>query len=73
MQPASVVDELAGEYDGRLKVAKVDVDSNNSTAMQFRIMSIPSLLLFKDGEKVDQVIGLYPKEHFVEKIEKILG
>jgi len=70
---APMVDELAGEYDGRLKVAKLDVDSNNSVAMQFRIMSIPSLLLFKNGEKVDQVIGLYPKEHFVEKIEKVLA
>lgn len=69
---APMVDELAGEYDGRLKVVKLDVDSNNATAMQFRIMSIPSLLFFKDGEKVDQVIGLYPKEHFVEKIEKLI-
>ena len=70
---APVLKELAEEYDGRLKIAKLDVDNNNATAMQFRIMSIPSLLFFKNGEKVDQIIGAYPKQHFVEKIEQILG
>jgi len=70
---APVLMELAEEYDGRLKVAKLDVDNNNATATQFRIMSIPSLLFFKNGEKVDQIIGAYPKQHFVEKIEQILS
>jgi thioredoxin-like negative regulator of GroEL len=70
---APVLVELAAEYDGRLKIAKLDVDNNNATATQFRIMSIPSLLFFKNGEKVDQVIGAFPKQHFVEKIEQILG
>ena len=70
---APVLVELAKEYDGRIKIAKVDVDNNNATATQFRIMSIPSLLFFKDGEKVDQIIGAFPKQHFVEKIEQILG
>jgi len=70
---APVLVELAEEYDGRLKVAKLDVDNNNATAAQFRIMSIPSLLFFKNGEKVDQIIGAYPKQHFVEKIEAILS
>ena len=65
--------ELAEEYDGRLKIAKLDVDSNNATAMQFRIMSIPCVMFFKNGEKVDQIIGAYPKQHFVEKIEQILS
>jgi thioredoxin 1 len=69
---APVLSELAEEYDGRLKVAKVDVDSNNAIAMQFRIMSIPSLLFFKNGEKVDQIIGAMPKQSFVEKIDKVL-
>ncbi len=70
---APVVAELAEEYQGRLKVAKVDVDNNNAVAGQYRIMSIPSLLFFKDGQKVDQIIGAVAKEHFVERITKLLG
>jgi thioredoxin 1 len=69
---APVLLELADEYDGKIKVAKLDVDKNNATAAQFRIMSIPSLLFFKGGEKVDQIIGAFPKQHFVEKIEQVL-
>jgi len=68
-----VVAELAQDYEGRLKVAKIDVDRNNVIAGQFRIMSIPSLLFFKGGEKVDQVIGAVPKQNLVHKIESILG
>jgi thioredoxin 1 len=70
---APVLEELASEYDGKIKIVKLDVDSNNATAMQYRIMSIPSLIFFKGGEKVDQVIGLYPKQHFVEKINEVIG
>ncbi len=70
---APVLNELAEEYDGRLKIVKLDVDNNNQTAMQFRIMSIPSLLFFKNGEKVDQIIGAFPKQHFVDKIEQVLS
>jgi thioredoxin 1 len=70
---APVVAELASDYQGRLKVAKVDVDKNNAIAMQYRIMSIPSLLFFKGGEKVDQVIGAVPKQSLVNKIETILN
>lgn len=70
---APIMIELADEYDGRVKFAKLDVDTNNATAAQFRIMSIPSLLFFKGGEKVDQVIGAYPKHYFVEKIEQVLA
>jgi thioredoxin 1 len=70
---APVLLELADEYDGKIKVAKLDVDKNNATAAQFRIMSIPSLLFFKGGEKVDQIIGAFPKQHFVEKIEQVLN
>jgi thioredoxin 1 len=69
---APMVAELAQDYDGRLKVAKIDVDHNNAVAGQFRIMSIPSLLLFKGGQKVDQVVGAVPKQNLVSKIESIL-
>ena len=67
-----VVAEIAEEYAGRLKVARIDVDQNSVVAGQYRIMSIPSLLLFKNGEKVDQVIGAVPKESLVQRLEAAL-
>ena len=69
----SIIEELSAEYDGRLKVVRLDVDKNNQTASQFRIMSIPSLLFFKNGEKVDQIIGAVEKRRIAEKIEGVLG
>ena len=66
------VAELASEYDGRLKVAKMDVDKNDTTAGQYRIMSIPSLVFFKKGQKVDQIVGAVPKQSMVSKIESVL-
>ena len=70
---APIVDELAGEYhDKGLKVGKLDVDSNPQTTARFRVMSIPSILFFKDGELVDQVVGAVPKPHLEEKIKKHL-
>jgi thioredoxin 1 len=68
-----IINELADEYDGKLKVARLDVDKNNQTASQYRIMSIPSLLFFKNGEKVDQVIGAVPKQHLAEKVASLVG
>ena len=68
-----VVAEIAEEYAGRLKVAKIDVDQNNGVAGQYKIMSIPSLLFFKNGEKVDQVIGAVPKDSLVQRLEAVLS
>jgi thioredoxin 1 len=68
-----VLDELAGKYEGKLKVTKVDVDANQKTAMRFNVRSIPSILFFKDGQHVDTVVGAYPKLFFEEKIEKHLS
>ena len=68
-----IIDELADEYDGKLKVARLDVDKNNQTASQYRIMSIPSLLFFKNGERVDQVIGAVPKQQLVEIVDSLVG
>ena len=68
-----VVAELAAEYKGRLKVTKVDVDKNNATAGQYRIMSIPSLLFFKGGQKVDQIVGAVAKQSLVSKIESLVN
>jgi thioredoxin 1 len=65
---APIVEELAKEYNGKLKVAKMDVDSNPKTAMDFGIRSIPTLLVFKGGTVVEQIIGAVPKRHLVDKL-----
>ena len=70
---APIIEQLAEEYDGKLKVGKVDVDANQKTAMRFNVRSIPSVLLFKNGKHIDTVVGAVPKAHLVEKIEAHLG
>jgi thioredoxin 1 len=70
---APILEEVATEYDGKLKVAKIDVDSNTKIASQYGIMSIPTLLFFKDGKLVDQVIGAMPKAQLVNRIAKVIG
>lgn len=70
---APLVEELAKEYQGRLRVAKLDVDSNQNTAARFNIRSIPSVLFFKDGDHVDTVVGAVPKPHLERKVQEHLG
>lgn len=65
---APIIDEIAQEYNDKLKVCKLDVDSNPKTAMQFGIRSIPTLLIIKDGQVVEQIIGAIPKNKLVDKI-----
>lgn len=65
---APVVEELAKDYDGKLKVTKMDVDSNPKTATQYGIRSIPTLLVFKGGQVVEQIVGAVPKRHLVDKV-----
>jgi thioredoxin 1 len=67
---APIMEQLAGEYAGRIKVIKMDVDDNQRTTMRFNVRSIPSVLFFKDGRHVDTVVGAYPKPVFDEKIQK---
>lgn len=70
---APVVEELAKEYDGKLKVGKVDVDVNQQVSIQYGIRSIPTLLIFKGGRVVEQVVGAVPKRMLVEKVSKHLN
>jgi thioredoxin 1 len=67
-----IVHEIAGDYDGRLKVVKVNVDSAPSTAARFAVMSVPTLILFKGGEVKDQVIGLVSKQAIADRVDKVL-
>lgn len=69
---APAVEQIAQEYEGRVKVAKVDVDANQQTAMAFNVRSIPSVLFFKGGRHVDTVVGAVPKTYLVDKIEEHL-
>ena len=70
---APVLEELAIEYSGRLTVGKVNVDENRETAARFGIRSIPTLLFFRDGSRVDQVIGAHPKGTIKSKIDQLLN
>lgn len=67
-----ILEELATEYQDSLTIAKLNVDENGDTAADYGITSIPSLMLFKDGERIDGVIGVVPKEHLVDLINKHL-
>ncbi len=65
---APVVEQLATEYNGRLKVGKLDVDSNPTTPIQYGVQGIPTVILFKGGQEVDRIVGARPKPKFVEMI-----
>jgi len=70
---APIVDEVATEFSGRLKVAKMDVDRNQATPMRYNIRGIPSLLLFKGGKVVDQIVGYVPKETIARSVTRVIG
>ncbi len=67
-----VVEELAGSYQGKLKVGKLNVDDNQQVAMQFRVMSIPTVILFKDGQPVETMIGAQPKSAYQARLQPYL-
>ncbi len=69
---APTIDEIADEYEGKLKVAKINVDENPSKTLEYKIMSIPNMKIFKQGKVVDEIIGVVPKEELIKHIEKVL-
>jgi len=70
---APILEEVARDMGDRVKIAKLDVDNNNKTSGKYNIMSIPSLLFFKNGQVIDQVIGAIPKAQLLARIEKALS
>ncbi len=68
-----VIESLSKEYSGRVNFAKVDTDANQSLALRYQIMSIPTVMIFKDGRIVDKVIGAVPAQVYREKIDAALG
>ena len=64
-----LLDEIAQEMDGQVKVAKVNVDNERALGAMFQVMSIPAVMLFKDGKKVDEFVGVRPKSEIVSKIQ----
>ncbi len=69
---APIVEEIADEYDGKAVVAKLDVDSNRETAVKYGIQAIPTLLLIKDGEVVDRIVGAVDKNSIAGKLDGLL-
>ena len=70
---APVVEEIAGEYDGKIKVGKVNTDENQQIAAKYGIMSIPTLMIFKNGEPAERLVGAQPKQAITEKIDSVLS
>ncbi len=67
---APTVEELAKEYEGKAQIAKLDVDSNQRSATDYGVMSIPTMIIFKDGAEVDRLVGVMPKEAIAERLDK---
>ena len=67
-----IIEELAKKFDGKMKIGKLNVDENPETAKKYEVLGIPSLKFFKNGEVVDEITGLQPKEIIIEKIESMI-
>ncbi len=68
-----MIDELAAELAGRLRVVKLNVDDNPQTASRFNLRSIPTLLVIKDGREVDRLVGVQPKQEIARRLEKVIA
>ncbi|EGQ2785093.1 thioredoxin, partial [Staphylococcus pseudintermedius] len=66
---APVLEDLAVDYEGKADILKLDVDQNQATAAKFEVMSIPTLIVFKDGQPVDKVVGFQPKENLAQVLD----
>ena len=69
---APIIEEIAGDYAGKVKVGKLNVDQNQNTAMQYGVRSIPTLLIMKSGEVVSQIVGAVPKKNITKALDEIL-
>jgi thioredoxin 1 len=69
---APKLEEIATEFSGKLKVYKVDIDSNQQTPMQYGVRGVPTLILFKGGQQVEQIVGNHPKESIVSVLKKYI-
>lgn len=72
-QMAPVIDSLAEKYEGRVKVGKIDVDHNPGCAARFNVRGIPTMLLFKDGRPVEQIVGLVPESKLAKTLEQYVA
>jgi thioredoxin 1 len=70
---APVLEELTTEYEGKLTIAKLDVDQNQQTAQKYHVMSIPTMLIFKNGQPVSNIVGFKPKDKLKETLDQALG
>ena len=68
---APVLDELAGEYDGRIKIGKVNIDEDQALASQYGVRAIPTLLIFKDGQVAEQIVGMRSKRDLKTSLDKV--
>ena len=70
---APIVEELAGQYQGKVKFGKLNVDDHPAVAAQYRVMNIPTLLVFKGGQEVDRIVGAQPKQELARRLDKALS
>ena len=70
---APIVEELAGQYQGKVKVGKLNVDDHPQVAAQYRVMNIPTLLVFKGGQEVDRIVGAQPKQELARRLDKVVA
>jgi thioredoxin 1 len=69
---APVIDELAEDYKGKVKICKLNVDENGQTAQEYGVMSIPTMILYKNGKEIDRLVGFMPKASIAQKLEKAI-
>jgi thioredoxin-like negative regulator of GroEL len=70
---APVIEELAADLAGRVRVGKLDVDENPATAARFGVRSIPTLLVLRDGRELDRIVGVQPKSEIARRLERVIG